>query len=76
MNSPDIDGPRACRKHELHDVIALVNAVMREGSDQSFLTDYPLVYQDNNLPNIFVIKVDGDMASVVPFLPRQVVVED
>lgn len=76
MNPPDIDGPRACRQHELDEVIALVDGVMREGSHQSFLTDYPLVYQDGNLQNIFVIKVNGDMASVVPFLPREVAIED
>ncbi len=67
---------RACNKSELHEMIGLVDSVMREGSDQTFLTDYPLVYQEKNLENIFVIKVNDEIASVVPFLPREIVVDD
>ena len=75
MNNSEIDGPRACRTDELHEMIALVDSVMREGSDQTFLTDYPLVYMDSNLQNIFIVKVNGEMASVVPYFPREVVCE-
>ena len=49
---------------------------MRQGMDQTMLTDYPLVYQESNHPNIRVIKVDGRTVSVVPFLLRTVDVED
>jgi len=54
-------------------MIALVDSALRKGADQSLLTDYPLVYQDSNMQNIFVIKVNGEMASVVPYFPRKVV---
>jgi predicted acetyltransferase len=67
-----IDGPRACNKAELSDVISLVNQSMRQGSDQSMLTDYPLVYQDRNLENISVLKVNDELAAVVPFLIRNI----
>jgi hypothetical protein len=43
---------------------------LRAGSDQSMLADYPLVYLPQNLPNIFVMKVAGEIAAEVPYLPR------
>ena len=65
-----------CTQRELPEVIGLVDDAMRQGMDQTMLTDYPLVYQDSNHPNIRVIKVDGRVVSVVPFLLRTVDVED
>ena len=75
MQYAEIDGPRACREDERDKMIALVDDVMRDGIDQTFLTDYPLVYQDSNLQNIFIIQEKREMASVVPYLPREVVVD-
>ncbi len=49
---------------------------MREGSDQTMLDDYPLVYLNSNLDNIRVIKSEGRVVSVVPFLPRPVKIDD
>ena len=72
---PNIDGPRGCTKAELPEMIALVDAAMRKGSDQSMLTDYPLVYLDKNLENNRVLRADGEMASVVPFIPRPIVID-
>jgi len=72
MASPLIEGPRACTKAELPEAIALVDRVMRGGTGQSFLIDYPLVYLDENLENIRILKVDGEVASEVPFLSRPV----
>lgn len=72
MSNPVVDGPRPCTKAEVPEMIAMVNSVMRQGSDQSFLTDYPRVYDAANLENIFILKVDGEVASVVPFIPRNV----
>lgn len=69
------DGPRACGKAELPEVIQLVDGIMRVGSDQSMYTDYPLVYRDANLGNIRIIKADNRLASVVPFIPRAAEVE-
>src|SRR5207249_614203 len=62
----------ACTKAEVPEMIAMINSVMRQGSDQSFLTDYPRVYDDVNLENIFILKAAGEMACVVPFVPRSV----
>src|SRR5260370_40250375 len=76
MYMPNIDGPRGCTKAELHEVIALVDKEMRQGTDQSMLTDYPLVYLDKNLENIRILKVDGEAAAEVPILPKIVVMED
>jgi predicted acetyltransferase len=68
--SISIDGPRACRDSEVPEMIAMANSVMRQGSPQSFLTDYPLVYREENLGNVQVIKSEETIVSVVPFLPK------
>jgi hypothetical protein len=73
---PIIDGPRACRPDELPEVITLVNQAMRQGTDQSMLTDYPLVFSHKNLKNVRMLKVDGELASVVPFLPHEIVMDE
>jgi len=67
-----VDGPRACRSDELTEMIALANSVMRDGSDQSFLTDYPLVYTAENLHNVQVMKAADTIVSVVPYIPKQI----
>jgi GNAT superfamily N-acetyltransferase len=71
-----IDGPRGCGRGEVTEVIALVDGEMRQGIDQSMLTDYPLVYMERNIENLRILKVDGELASVVPFIPRPVVLDD
>ena len=69
MESLKIDGPRACTKADLPEVIALVDSELgRRGTDQTMLTDYPLVYQDKNLENVRILRVNGELASVVPFV--------
>ena len=72
MNSPAIDGPRACTPGERPEVVALVDQAMRQGTGQSMLTDYPRVYRDGNLANVFVLRAGGELASVVPFIPHEV----
>jgi len=76
VNQHGADGPRPCTAADLPGVIALVDAAMRGGTDQSMRTDYPLVYRDDNLENIRVISLFGEVVSVVPFLPRDVVLDD
>ncbi len=64
-----MDGPRACTPADLTDVIALVDvALNRPGTGQTFLTDYPVVYERKNLENIRILRVDGELAAVVPFV--------
>lgn len=67
-----MDGPRSCRPDELPQVIALVDSAMREGSDQTLFTDYPLVYAPENLANVQVVAVDGRVVATAPVLPRVV----
>ena len=73
---PSVQRPHTCLLEDLPQVIALVDSAMREGSDQTMLDDYPLVYLNSNLDNIRVIKSDGRVVSVVPFLPRPVKIDD
>ena len=73
---PRIDGPRACTGTDLPEVIALVDDAMHQGTDQSMLTDYPLLCAQKNLDNIRILREDAEMAAVVPFLPHDVVMED
>jgi predicted N-acetyltransferase YhbS len=68
----DPDAPRPATIADVPEVIALVDAEMRAGTDQSLLTDYPLVYAAANLHNVRIIRVDGELASVVPVLPRRI----
>jgi predicted N-acetyltransferase YhbS len=70
--TPAVDGPRDCRPEELPGVIALVDAAMRQGSDQTLLTDYPLVYGPQNLPNVSLVAVDGRPVATAPVLPRRI----
>lgn len=73
MNAfPATEGPRACRPDELHEMISMTNSVMRQGSSQSFLTDYPLVYTPENLRNVQIIKAGDTIVSVVPYIPKQI----
>jgi hypothetical protein len=76
MSKLEIDGPRACTKAELPEVIALVDSALgRAGTGQTLLTDYPLVYEDENLENVRILRVNGELASVVPFIPWPVVMD-
>jgi predicted acetyltransferase len=76
-NSSDvIEGPRAVTAAELPEVIAVVNSALRAGSDQSMVTDYPLVFRAENLENIRILKVNREVAAEVPFIAWKVRAED
>ncbi|MEZ4735302.1 MAG: GNAT family N-acetyltransferase [Caldilineaceae bacterium] len=74
--------PQPCTPADLPGMIALVDAMMRAGSDQSMLTDYPLVYRAANLNNVRIIKslptptaqVCSTVVAVVPFIRRPITV--
>ena len=72
MTAAGVEGPRGCREVEVPQVIGLVDAAMRQGSDQTMRTDYPLVYARGNLPNVEVVLVDGRAVATAPVLPRRV----
>ncbi len=69
MSELQIDGPRGCTKKELKKLIQLVNSIFRPDGKQNILSDYPLVYRDENLANIRLLKISGQLVSEVPFIP-------
>lgn len=72
MVTPSVEGPRGSRPDDLAGVIGLVDAAMRQGSEQTMRTDYPLVYAPANLPNVQVVLVDGRPVATAPVLPKRV----
>lgn len=73
--SPVVDGPRACAAEEFDGIVALLNRVFREGSDQNTQTDYPLIFDPARRENMRVISVDGAVVAHVPVAPRGVVID-
>ena len=71
-----MDGPRACRESEFDEIIALINQVFREGTNQDIRTDYPLVFNSSKLGYMRIIKVDDKVVSHVPVAPREVITLD
>lgn len=71
-----MEGPRACRTSEFDEVIELINATFRADGDQDIKTDYPLVFNDEKLDYMRILKVDGKVVSHVPVASRQVVAKD
>jgi GNAT superfamily N-acetyltransferase len=50
-------------------MIAMADSIFRPKGGQSLLTDYPLVYELENLPRVQVVEADDKIVSVVPFIP-------
>ena len=61
------DGPRAARPDELDGVLDLANLVMRQarGYPPTIATDYPFIYNQENLENIIVVKDGSQIISMV-----------
>ncbi|MDD9989694.1 MAG: GNAT family N-acetyltransferase [Spirochaetaceae bacterium] len=68
--SPRVDGPRGCRPEELPQVVELIDAIFRSGSDQRIATDYPLVFTPRHAARSRVLAVDGRIVAHVPAAPR------
>ena len=73
MKTGGLCGPRACREWEVEEMVALVNAIFREGTDQHIATDYPLIFREPRLDLHRVLSVDGRIVAHVPVAPREVV---
>jgi GNAT superfamily N-acetyltransferase len=71
-----IDGPRACRPEEFEETIALINATFRANSTQDIRTDYPLIFNHDNLEHMRILKVDDQVVAHVPVAPRRVIAGD
>ncbi len=69
MSKVRIDGPRGCTAEDLDELVALVSGIFRPDGFQDIRTDYPLVYRDENLPNIRLIRAAGQIVAEVPFVP-------
>ena len=65
-----VDGPRGCRPEELPQVVELIDAIFRAGSDQHIATDYPLVFTPLPACRSRVVAVDGRIVAHVPAAPR------
>ena len=72
MSDLEIEGPMGCTKALLPELVALANGIFRPEGDQDIFTDYPLVYRDENLENLRLIRVNGEVVAEVPFLARPV----
>ena len=68
MSSHQIQRPTGCTSDDLEGVLELINSILRAGSAQNMATDYPLVYHEDNLDRIRIIKVDNKVVAVVPFI--------
>lgn len=69
MSDGRIEGPRGCTREDLEDLVALVNGIFRPDGSQDIRTDYPLVYRDENLANIRLIRDGDSVVAEVPFIP-------
>ena len=74
----DIDGPRACRKDELSELLELVNYVFRviHGRPPSIESDYPQIYNPDNLEYVRVIKAEGRIRASVGMYPSAIAAGD
>ena len=72
---PVVDGPRACAAEEFDGIVALLNRVFREGSDQNTQTDYPLIFR----PRAARVHAGGQrrrrVVAHVPVAPRGVIID-
>ena len=59
VSSHQIQRPTGCTSNDLEGVLELINSILRPGSAQNLATDYPLVYREDNLDRIRIIKVTG-----------------
>ena len=71
-----MNGPRACRPEEFDSTMALINQTFRDGSDQDIRTDYPLIFNLDQLDYMRIVAVDGKVVSHVPLAPRTVIARE
>lgn len=72
-----MQGPRAARKEEFKDVIALINKVFRHsgGHNPTMQQEFPLLLNENNIDNMRIIVEDGKPAADVNFLKEDILIE-
>ena len=74
----DFDGPRPCRPEELDELLELVNPVFRtsKGRPPTIASDYPQIYRESNLDNVYLIRVDGAIRACAGTMPTQIACGD
>jgi len=63
----EIEGPRGAEVDELSEVLDLVNLVFRtsRGMKPTMQEEFPLLFNEKNVENLRIIKVDGKIVSHV-----------
>lgn len=64
-----IEDPETCTPEDRDGVVTLIDSILRIGSQQTLVTDYPLVYRNDNLENVTIVRANGKPVAVVPFIP-------
>jgi len=64
---PEIEGPRGAKVDELGEVLDLVNLVFRtsRGMKPTMQEEFPLLFNESNVENLRIIKVNGKVVSHV-----------
>lgn len=72
-----MEGPRACKKDEIQQVISLTNETFRNspGMFKTMHKEFPLLLSEKNLDNMRVISVDGEIAADVNYYPTMMDIE-
>ena len=66
MSKVRIDGPRGCTAEDLDELVALVSGIFRPDGFQDIRTDYPLIFNHDNLEHMRIVKVDDQVVAHVP----------
>lgn len=74
VNHGSLEGPRPARINELEDILALLNHVHRvsRGREPTIASDYPHIYNDANIENVTIIKIDDKVISSAAFWPNEI----
>lgn len=72
-----MEGPRACKKEELSQVVDLINATFRisAGLNPTMQKEFPLLLSEENIDNMRVISAEGKVAADVNYYPSKMNIE-
>lgn len=76
--SPHLEWPRPARLHERDAILDLTNYIFRtsHGREPTVATDYPHVYDPDNLENVFVVADEGRLVASTALWPNEVRIGD
>lgn len=72
-----MEGPRACKTEELSEVVDLINETFRTsaGLNPTMGQEFPLLLSEENIDNMRVISVEGNIAADVNYYPSKMNIE-